>query len=703
MNLRRQLLIASLLLLTLPWAGCQFVREMEGSMRQGQEQALQATAIAVAAALKDKPKLLYPFPQRLVEEASKNTGSNRSLYAYPVDREIILDGYDDGWEDIEFQQFESTSNDTPMTVRYKAATKAGRLFLFLQIEDRDVVFHNPALSREPNGDRLILRTWLDNRRQEYVIATPAPGKVRASYHEKIYIKGNASRIRGQWQDTTTGYNLELEIPLSLTGGRLGFFVINASNNSGGGFKTLGNASPLDMAPPPWLIYSPNALQLAVAPFQQHHRQLQIVDKTGWLLANASMLQSNAVEEVNTSGPGETFWLLRVLYRAILSRDTPLAPPPMPRAGKLESDEITAVMSGYPGNHWYSNPGNSSHSLLSSASPITDGKQLIGAVIIRQGSEEYLSLTDRAFSKLLGYSILAMGVGVFGLLAFASLLSWRIRKLSTAAANIVREDGSLGEDFPVSKARDEVGELSRRYAQMLEKLREHNDYLRTLSRKLSHELRTPIAVIQTSLENLEHQENTSKNSNTVYISRARAGLARLNSILTAMSEANRLEESIHGNSPREMNIIPLLREVFSAYKVLYKPHILKLECDSAEATVNVVPELIVQALDKLMDNAASFCNEKGRIILAVRREEEQLLLSVSNDGSTLPESLRNSLFDSMVSSRQGSSENVHLGLGLYIVRLIADFHGGSVQAHNKSDGGGVIFTITLPCKKPAGAS
>jgi len=80
MNLRRQLLIASLLLLTLPWAGCQFVREMEGSMRQGQEQALQATSLAVAAALKDKPDLLYPFPQRLAEEASKNTGNNRSLY-----------------------------------------------------------------------------------------------------------------------------------------------------------------------------------------------------------------------------------------------------------------------------------------------------------------------------------------------------------------------------------------------------------------------------------------------------------------------------------------------------------------------------------------------------------------------------------------------------------------------------------------------
>ena len=49
MSLRRQLLLVSLLLLSLPWAGCQFIREMEGALRQGQEQALLATATAVGA------------------------------------------------------------------------------------------------------------------------------------------------------------------------------------------------------------------------------------------------------------------------------------------------------------------------------------------------------------------------------------------------------------------------------------------------------------------------------------------------------------------------------------------------------------------------------------------------------------------------------------------------------------------------------
>ena len=95
MTLRRQLLLVSLLLLSLPWAGCQFVREMEGALRQGQEQSLQATAQAVAAVLGQREELLYPNPLRRVAPPDKG----EPIYAHPTDQLLIVDGYDDGWED----------------------------------------------------------------------------------------------------------------------------------------------------------------------------------------------------------------------------------------------------------------------------------------------------------------------------------------------------------------------------------------------------------------------------------------------------------------------------------------------------------------------------------------------------------------------------------------------------------------------------
>ena len=88
MNLRRQLLLVSLLLLALPWAGCQFVREIEGTMRQGQVQSLQATTQAIAAALRDQPTLLYPDPRR----SSTLPAKDGSIYARESTAPIIVDG-----------------------------------------------------------------------------------------------------------------------------------------------------------------------------------------------------------------------------------------------------------------------------------------------------------------------------------------------------------------------------------------------------------------------------------------------------------------------------------------------------------------------------------------------------------------------------------------------------------------------------------
>jgi two-component system sensor histidine kinase ChvG len=72
-----------------------------------------------------------------------------------------------------------------------------------------------------------------------------------------------------------------------------------------------------------------------------------------------------------------------------------------------------------------------------------------------------------------------------------------------------------------------------------------------------------------------------------------------------------------------------------------------------------------------------------------------VLQVQNDGPPIPQALLGRLFESLFEQRQDRDGKPHFGLGLYIVRLVADFHGGTAVAANRSDGGGAIFTITLP--------
>jgi K+-sensing histidine kinase KdpD len=116
------------------------------------------------------------------------------------------------------------------------------------------------------------------------------------------------------------------------------------------------------------------------------------------------------------------------------------------------------------------------------------------------------------------------------------------------------------------------------------------------------------------------------------------------------------------------------------------------------------------LDKLVDNAASFCPEKGNIEITLSNHKNTLQLSVANDGPLLPDKMQGQLFDNMVSLRDEKSRNSsnnsnktnktnktnnsHLGLGLHIVNLIVKFHNAQITADNRNANNGVIFSISF---------
>ena len=106
-------------------------------------------------------------------------------------------------------------------------------------------------------------------------------------------------------------------------------------------------------------------------------------------------------------------------------------------------------------------------------------------------------------------------------------------------------------------------------------------------------------------------------------------------------------------------------------------------------------LLAQALDKLVDNAISLSGEDDEVTITLRCVDDRYELAVRNTGSRLPDELQERLFDSLVSLREKRGAGPHLGLGLYIVRLVAAAHNGCVNAHNLPDGEGVEFLISLP--------
>ncbi len=86
---------------------------------------------------------------------------------------------------------------------------------------------------------------------------------------------------------------------------------------------------------------------------------------------------------------------------------------------------------------------------------------------------------------------------------------------------------------------------------------------------------------------------------------------------------------------------------------------------------------------------------GRLItVRLLHEGDAALIEVDNPGPILPLHLEGRVFESLWQSRPGTDSRLHLGLGLYIVRLIAEFHGGEASARNLRDGSGVRLSIRL---------
>ncbi len=216
----------------------------------------------------------------------------------------------------------------------------------------------------------------------------------------------------------------------------------------------------------------------------------------------------------------------------------------------------------------------------------------------------------------------------------------------------------------------------------------------MSSRLSHELRTPVTVVRSSIENLAM---ISKDEDTaVYVQRAEEGISRLNLILTAMSEATRLEQMLQTSDKEKIDISAVVYGCVEGYKLAYPESKFELVNEEGKLFINGVPEFVAQLLDKLAANAVEFSYPGQPIVFECKMLRDHISVKVSNSGPYLPESMKDRVFESMISVRpQEKQKEPHLGMGLHIARLIAEYHGGSIRAENRLDTEGVTIAVVFP--------
>jgi signal transduction histidine kinase len=233
--------------------------------------------------------------------------------------------------------------------------------------------------------------------------------------------------------------------------------------------------------------------------------------------------------------------------------------------------------------------------------------------------------------------------------------------------------------------------------MVNRLGQYHFYLENLASRLSHELRTPVAVVRSSLENLSllPQDRDCQK----YISRAEKGIKRLNRILTSMSEATRIEQSLQSSEKEHIVFNQLLDGCVQGYQMTYSDYQFILNNSNKKLTINAEPDFIVQLLDKLVCNAMEFSETQHPIEISLSRQADIAQLCISNIGPLLPEKMNDELLNSMISIRpQSRQDKTHLGLGLFIAKMICKYHQGEISIHNRQDKRGVEVLVSLPIIK-----
>jgi len=668
MRLRNQLLALSLLTLLLPLAGWQLVQELENFLREGEETAQLASARTIARTL----------PRKFQTDLQLARG--RILPLRQFSTEPILDGYINDWPEASLN-LEFVAPNESLKIQVLAGRYRSRVYLLLKVTDPGDVqatTFNTGTSDPAQRAGVMLYIQSSRGQHGFMISTEAPGKLT------VFSQGDTGRrLEAAWVDTSDGYQVELSLPTSVerisVGAVAPAFTMPgvSSERSAGTLRGRQQGEWLELASRDdavarWL--------LDVAPEKSRAWLLQA---DGWVMADSGQQRS--------TGNSELTWVQRVIYQGVAPAKMALREEPPEWPVRFRSDAVSAALEGGEGKQWSRDLDSAVvYSLV--AVPVINQGEVTGAVVMESSSDGLLLMTNRALGRLLFITLLVVAVLAAGLWLFASRLSGRVQKLSAAVSRAM-DDASQASALPQTGSSDELGDLARNTEKLLRAVAEYTGYLQKLAGRLSHELKTPIAITRSSLENLASLELEPQAQQ--YLSRAREGLDRQVSIVRAMSEAQRLEGSVRTADWERVDLNVMLEHCADGYRSVHPIRSIRLKLPEDNCELRCAPELIAQALDKLVDNAVTLSAEDCVITIKLSCKDEDCLISVANTGTHLPDVLQEQLFDSLVSHRETSAGGQHLGLGLFIVRLVAVAHGGEAYACNLPDNAGVEFTIRLP--------
>jgi len=567
LKLRSKLLLVSLVLVILPWFGISYIQAVENLLQQQQSQAVAAIAKATGAIVEQYPD---SFRQReqLIESSNTSLKNQVSVIATPIQ----IDGYNEEWlnyqslmqtlpADNQLKPGQQLIDPQDLSVRYILAQHKKQLTLFLDVVDDSIVYRDAARFQRHGGDALVLALVDKKQRSHrYILSASAPGKMNAyeyigPYRDPVIIKPEPL-IKAAWQMSAYGYRVEISLPPSMMTDKLALAIIDADKKEQQ-LQVSGLGDVRDSLSFSQLFLPSTQLSDLLTKMAEDGVRLWLLDRQYFKLASAGQGDVLVAEpEVKT--------ISDLLYQLFLTQPVSDDESVSHETSVLTGQVVKAALSGQATTQRRQAAEGGAVTLVAAHPVIIDGL-IAGAVVAEKNTNTILVLQNQAVKGLLNTSLILFSIVVIVLFGFASRLSFRIKRLNRDIALAVNQEGRVLGDFLANNEADELGELRQNFGQLFKRLGLYNHYLEALASRLAHELRTPIAVIKTSLE---HVEECITQDGRIYLERAKTGSERINDIVARMSEASRLEQTVQNTELITFDIRALIIELSAVYQDIY---------------------------------------------------------------------------------------------------------------------------------------
>ncbi len=391
----------------------------------------------------------------------------------------------------------------------------------------------------------------------------------------------------------------------------------------------------------------------------------------------------------------------ILYSVVLNHDEPEAPKQHvdlePVNQFIENDGKIFILGD--------NPRNENDPRIFSAAHYSH-KGHEGYIYIILAGKQF----DAVTSSLSGSYFFKLGAGSMALTLFFALVIgliaiWYLTaNLRNIIETVVRfKEGD--ENARVENAnKTDLAELATTFNQMadtikdnMEKLKNHDKLRQELVSNVSHDLRTPLAIIHGYTETLLIKEKELSDSDRKqYLNNINSSTEKLTKLVGQLFEYSKLEARQIEPQKEPFLISELVMDLYYKYQILAKERSIELNTDMEEGLPLVFADiaLVERVIQNLLDNALKFTPDGGSINLILRQSDKHVEVTVKDTGLGIPEKEQTYIFERYRKAKTSNKENFGAGLGLAIVKKILDIHNASIKVISKPDHG-AAFQFALP--------